>query len=472
MLEDVWEGYDDESFVPPDPEPQPWEAEDFDAWIDELAALDPERELTVAEILHAAEHGPVAQIPLAALAGLDPASLSDGQRIAVAVAGQRIENHGVGVRLRATAAFAGPVAPTDTRSLAAFAWTDLAGALHVGEGTARAMAVDARRLGSHLPDTLTAMVSGALSWTKARTLLDATREMNREQCAAVQAKVLPEAAQRNNKQHSSAVGYHCQKIDPDSWRKRRDRKLADVALIRDEHGDGVADLLIRHLDSSSADTLWTAADTWARQQKASGDTRTLDALRVAALVDWAQRYLTGTPIRDGQQPDPAPTRHGMPVTVNVLIDLATLLAAATGDTSGVARLASGPTLPATDVADLLHQQIGIRFALLDHNGQLTGVSGDRHDPSALLRLFIALRDITLRTPGGSTTVIAGQDLDHLDEDGPTSPGNLHAPSRGWHRAKTFKHWTVTANPDGTITWTSRRTGRTYTTHPYNYRDGP
>ena len=28
------------------------------------------------------------------------------------------------------------------------------------------------------------------------------------------------------------------------------------------------------------------------------------------------------------------------------------------------------------------------------------------------------------------------------------------------------------NPDGTITWTSRRTGRTYTTHPYNHRAGP
>ena len=67
-------------------------------------------------------------------------------------------------------------------------------------------------------------------------------------------------------------------------------------------------------------------------------------------------------------------------------------------------------------------------------------------------------------------MVAGQDLDHIDPDGPTDPTNLHPPSRGWHRAKTFKHWTLTANPDGTITWTSRRTGRTYTTHPYDHRD--
>ena len=78
----------------------------------------------------------------------------------------------------------------------------------------------------------------------------------------------------------------------------------------------------------------------------------------------------------------------------------------------------------------------------------------------------------MRIPGGSTSVVAGHDLDHIDPIGPTEPGNLHPPSRGWHRAKTFRHWTVHANPDGTITWTSQRTGRTYTTHPWDYRDGP
>ena len=75
-------------------------------------------------------------------------------------------------------------------------------------------------------------------------------------------------------------------------------------------------------------------------------------------------------------------------------------------------------------------------------------------------------------PGGSITPIAGQDADHINPDGPTEPDNLHTPSRGWHRAKTFGHWTITANKDRTITWTSRRTKRSYTTHPYNHRAGP
>ena len=95
-----------------------------------------------------------------------------------------------------------------------------------------------------------------------------------------------------------------------------------------------------------------------------------------------------------------------------------------------------------------------------------------HDPTALQRVFVALRDVTVRVPGGSTTPVAGQDGDHMDPNGPTEPDNIHVPTRGWHRAKTFGHWTITTNPDGSITWTSRRTGRSYTTHPYDYRDGP
>ena len=159
--------------------------------------------------------------------------------------------------------------------------------------------------------------------------------------------------------------------------------------------------------------------------------------------------------------------------MNILISLPDAIAAANGDTTGVATLAgSGEPLPAEAVAEVLHTGARIRFALTDRAGRLVGISTTLHDPPALMRAFVALRDVTVRTPSGSTTPVTGQDLDHIDPHGPTQPANLHAPSRGWHRAKTFHHWTVTANPDGTITWTSRRTGRSYTTHPFDHRAGP
>ena len=163
-----------------------------------------------------------------------------------------------------------------------------------------------------------------------------------------------------------------------------------------------------------------------------------------------------------------PTANREPAMVHVLIDLADLRRG-----SGVARIAgSGQPMPAAEVADLLRRGAGIRFALIDADGNVQGISTDTHDPTTLMRVYLTLRDVTVRVPGGSVRPVAGEDWDHLDPHGPTTPANLHPPSRGWHRAKTFGHWTVHANPDRTITWTSTRTGRTYTTHPHNHRAGP
>jgi hypothetical protein len=459
--------------VPPLPgPPEPWQVCSDDSWIEELVAGDPERSRSVAEILYEAEHGPVSAALAAELVAIDVAALSDDQRLAVAVAAERCVNHYEGVKLRAVGVFAGPE-PRDDVCEGAFAWTEISGALQLGEGQARKLTHGSRRLRTHLRGTLAGMIAGDVSRVKAQTLIDATELLDEDQCALVEDIVLPRAGCRNPGNHTAAVGRAVRKVDPDGWKSRREQKLRDVAMIRFDQGDGVADTLLRSLDSAEAELLWTAADTWARAQKAAGDPRTLDALRCAAVIDWSARYLTGTPINpdaaDGQ-PTAPPTRHGQAAVVNVIVHLPDLIDPVNGGAATVA--GSGEPLPADAVADLLHDGAGIRFALVDNDGNLAGISTQVHDPTALMRAFIALRDVTLRVPGGSTTVVAGQDLDHIDPDGPTEPANLHPPSRGWHRAKTFGHWTVTANPDGSITWTSRRTGRTYTTQAYNHRDGP
>jgi hypothetical protein len=289
--------------------------------------------------------------------------------------------------------------------------------------------------------------------------------------------VLPKAGGRTPAEHTRAVRRAVDRLDPDGAAARREAKQRDIALIRHDQGDGVADLLLRALDSLDTEVIWTAADTWARQHKHTRDPRTLDALRCAALLDWAARYLTGTPITHADAPDdaaavagrlPVSTRNGYPAVVDVIIGLPELVARNSHGTLA----ATGEPVPADAIADLLEAGAKIRFALTDPAGNLTGISTSLHDPPALIRAFIALRDLTARTPTGSNTPVAGQDLDHINPNGPTQPANLHPPTRGWHRAKTFHHWHVTANPDHTITWTSRRTGRTYTTEPFNYRDGP
>src|SRR3954453_9369173 len=247
--------------------------------------------------------------------------------------------------------------------------------------------------------------------------------------------------------------------------------------------------LLATLPAEQLDTIWTAADTWARGVKAAGDERSLDEVRVAALVRWAESFLIhgDSTICDRGLCEQvgsagAPTRHGRPVTVNVTASIETVLG--TSKQPGVLQ-PSGASIPASVIRDLIAGgQARLRLLIYDpdtgqliHNGETTSGNHDpteaqRYRPSPRLARFIADRDVTARTTTGSLADAAGQDLDHLvNHDGSnTTADNLHPPTRRWHRAKTLGHWTTTANPDGNITWTSRRTGRSYTTTPYDYRD--
>lgn len=469
MFEDVDGGWDS---LPPEliaslrplseDEPQPWELCDDDSWIDELAANDPERPRCVDDVLRDAEQAPIDAQLAAEIASIEASALNSDQQVALMAAAARLENHYSAIKTAAVAAFAGPEPRNDT-SAAAFAWCEVGAALSIGERHARTYVAEARRLATHLPQTLHAHRNGALSWWKAATLVRASWTLTREQCAELEARVLDKAAQRTPAEHTRAVNRAVQRLDPDGADERRASKKRDIALIRFQHGDGIADMLLRHLESSDADTIWTAADTWARSRKNVGEDRSLDELRVIALKEWAVSYLTGASY-DGK----APTRHGYPATVNVVIGLPELIAGA-----GTGMLATtGEPVPAQAVAELLRRGARIRFALTDQLGNLVGVSTKEHDPKALQRVYVTLRDLTARTPTGSQASVAGQDLDHIDTGGATEPRNLHAPTRGWHRAKTFGHWEVRPADDRTITWTSKRTGRTYVTHPFNYRDGP
>jgi hypothetical protein len=54
--------------------------------------------------------------------------------------------------------------------------------------------------------------------------------------------------------------------------------------------------------------------------------------------------------------------------------------------------------------------------------------------------------------------------------GPTSTDNLHAKHRLHHNLKTTGTWTSAPDTDHGLTWTTL-TGRSYTTHPKNWRAG-
>ena len=59
-----------------------------------------------------------------------------------------------------------------------------------------------------------------------------------------------------------------------------------MKLIRTHYGDGMGELFAR-MASEQLDTVWTGATCGLAPRKTDGDPRTLDQLRVAALVQWA-----------------------------------------------------------------------------------------------------------------------------------------------------------------------------------------
>lgn len=81
-----------------------------------------------------------------------------------------------------------------------------------------------------------------------------------------------------------------------------------------------------------------------------------------------------------------------------------------------------------------------------------------------LREYLHHRSPTCQFPGCSKSA-RHTDVDHIQDwrsGGATSPENLQLLCRKHHNLKTHHGWTVTANPDGTLTWTSPL-GNTYTT---------
>lgn len=404
-------------------------------------------------------------------------------------------------------------------------------ALRLGTGGADRLVSTAVELTDRLPATLAAIRDGSVSWQKAATLVEHTRVLDDARAAAVEARVLPSAAARTPALHAAAVRRAVDRLDPASLDERRRRAEATVALVRTHLGDGMGELLAS-LPSEDLDTIYLGADTYARRCKAAGDPRTLETLRVAALVQWASAFLGyGDPAATEPPDDPEgerPTRHGRPARVRILTSLPTLLGRA--DTPG--ELAdSGAVLPATVIRAIAGRGVSLRRLLVDDTtGELLDLTPDSYPMPATdgirrpvwYEFAVVIRDTDLpalraqltdvphpirdlldapltareldATPhacpvpvrlaefvttrarhpsnpcAGPTAASAG-DLDHLvpaARGGATSRDNVHPPTRRWHVLTTHTRWHVARQPDRRLMWTSPL-GRTTVTRPHDYR---
>lgn len=497
--------------------PEPTDAEIDQWWADRVAEGWEDDGTGAGALVASAETEPLSPALVAALTGVDVSTLDEAGLVSAAVAWTRIRNLADGQVAAAVAELCDRTrdcGPVDAHRLVA---AEIGMALRLGTGGADRLVATAVELSNRLPATLAAVRDGSVSWQKAATLVERTRLLDDAAAAALEARVLPHAATRTPAVHAAAVRRAGDRLDPASLDERRRRAEATVALVRTHLGDGMGELFAT-LPSDELDTIYLAADTYARRCKASGDSRTLERLRVAALLQWASAFLGyGDPMAT-EPPDDAetasPTRHGRPARVRILTSLPTLLGEA--DTPG--ELAdSGAVLPASTIRSLAARGVVLRRLLVDDDtGELVdltpgtfslpaadgverpvchelGVVIREGDLPALraqvtevapavrelldapitagsldatpgaypvpVRLadFVTTRERHPSNPCAGVSAASAGDLDHIEpfaRGGRTSRDNLHTPARRWHLLTTHTGWRVQRMTDGRCEWVS------------------
>ena len=134
--------------------------------------------------------------------------------------------------------------------------------------------------------------------------------------------------------------------------------------------------------------------------------------------------------------------HRRPVTVNVTIDLPTLL----GLAENPGQLAGYGAIPASVARALASDGKWQRFITDPQTGTLLDFGRESYEPPQALIDFLIARDRTCRFPGCRQSA-ARADLDHAkswESGGETSAANLGALCRRHHRLKTHGGWNSAA----------------------------
>jgi hypothetical protein len=210
-----------------------------------------------------------------------------------------------------------------------------------------------------------------------------------------------------------------------------------------------------------ADTVaaMTATLTRLAQQRAEGDTRTLDQRRADTL---AALVLAAAGVRATRTSQPS-----IPTLVHVVVSADTLLRGG----HEPAELSGHGPLTATHARQLAFAPGSQwRWLLAAGDGTLIHASPNTYTPTRAVARFVRLRDKTCAFPHCHMPATRC-DLDHtvpFNAGGPTTPDNLHPLCRHHHQLNTRRQWTAhPADTTGTLQWTAP-TGHTYTTTPHTH----
>lgn len=428
--------------------------QDFQA---QALALDVDLTRKVAELLNS--------IPgiktLSELVAIDPGKLSPSSRIDYLTALERQTAWLQALMQRAIIAVAGND-PSVANGKEPFFGVDeaeredVSTALRLSAGTAQSRIDVARTLVNYLPNTCSALATGDISLAHANVIAKETAAAIRDglteyQIFEVEQRAIAHAEFHTPAQVANQVRTSLARIAPETFEDTvaRARDTRRVSCYNDSDGMST---VVAILPAADAQVVMNAIESFIRLANtdienrdgsvADKDARSTDMKRADALTAIAAASLSASSV--------AP--HRRPISINVTIDLPTLL----GLAENPGQLNGYGAIPASVARELASDGNWKRFITEPQTGNLLDFGRESYEPPQALKDFLIARDRTCRFPGCRRSA-ALSDLDHAqswEEGGSTSAENLGALCRRHHRLKTHDGWSVISNSDGSCTWTS------------------
>ena len=397
---------------------------------------------------------------LGELIAIDPQELSPGARIDYLAALERQSSWLQAAMQRAIVAVAGI---TEGKSDGPFTGVDeaeredVSSALRLSAGTAQMRIDVARTLVNHLPNTCSALATGELSAAHATVIAKETAAAIRDGLSefaifSIEEKAIAHAEFHTPSQVAQQVRSAIAKFAPATFEEvvEKARDSRRVSCYNDVDGMST---VVAILPAADAQTVMKAIEAFIIKGSSAfnipgdlplTDPRSADMKRADALTAIAGFALAAS------SEDVA--LHRRPITVNVTIDLPTLL----GLSENPGQLAGYGAIPASVARALASDGKWKRFITDPQTGALLDYGRETYQPPQALIDFLIARDRTCRFPGCRRSA-ALSDLDHAqswEEGGTTSLDNLGALCRRHHLLKTHGGWGIESRADGSCTWTS------------------
>ncbi len=416
---------------------------------------------TVAELLYAM---PGAHA-MTRLSEIDPYVLSASDRIDYLTALDRQDGWLYALRQRAIAAVAGLVPSEGGGPLSGVDEAereDISTALRLAPATAQSRIDIARTLVNNLPNTCSALATGEISSAHATVIARETAAAIRDGAPEsvifeIEQRAIAYAEFHTPGQVANHVRTTVAKFAPEEFEEVTNRATALRRVSCYNEADGMS-TVVAILPAADAQIVMNSIEAFILRQEqlssgggvahTSGEGTsaklTIDQKRADALSAICTNFLS--------EISETVTPQRRPLTVNVTIDLPTLL----GLAENPGQLAGYGPIPASVARELASDAKWKRFITEPQTGNLLDFGRESYEPPQQLKDFLIARDRTCRFPGCRRSALLS-DLDHAeswDSGGSTSPDNIGALCRRHHRLKTHDGWKIESFSDGSCTWTS------------------